>query len=284
MTKIQKQFRLLFTTDLHLDFCEEEQIRAFCDRMKAKKPDGIVITGDISNAIDLKDHLGFLDVCMGGVCPIFFILGNHDYYGSSIAHVRSEMDRLFVYTDAHKAAGAARLGYLGNSGVIPLTEDTALVGHDGWYDGLYADWFRSNVQLRDYYVIQDLDDNHCPLANLRFAKLMELARISTEYVTEQTEKAFVDFDHVFVATHVPPFRESAVYNGKISDSNWMPHFSSMIMGDALRVLANKYPQKRLTVLCGHSHGSADVSFASNLRCLTGFAEYHNPMIVKIFEL
>lgn len=278
------KFKLLWVTDLHFDFCEEDVIRAFCKRMKAEKSDAIVITGDISNANVLEVHLGFLDVLMDGTCPLFFVLGNHDYYGSSIAIVREKVSDLFTYTSEHKKSRAPRLGYLGSSGVIPLTRDTALVGHDGWYDGLYADWFRSTINLRDYFVIQDLDDKHCPVRNLRFAKLMELARISTEYVTEQVEKAFVDFDHVFVATHVPPFRENSVFNGKISDSNWLPHFSSMTMGDALRVLANKYPQKRLTVLCGHSHGSADVSQQSNLRTLTGFAEYHKPLIAKVFEL
>lgn len=277
-------FKLLWTTDIHLDHCHEQKIRAFCRRMKDAEPDAIVITGDISNAGQIVTHLGFMDLLLENQCPIFFVLGNHDYYNGLIASVREEMRQRFTYDETSKMILEPRLGWLASSGVVPLTEDTALVGHDGWYDGQYANWFASNVLLNDYFLIGELSDRACPVRELRFAKINELAKDGAEYVRKNAEKAFETFDHVFVATHVSPFRENSTYNGKISDDNWMPHFSSKAMGDMLFSLAHRHPEKRLTVLCGHSHGSADVQHLPNLRCLTGPARYKYPSICKVFEL
>lgn len=277
-------FKLLWTTDIHLDHCHEERIRAFCRRMKEAEPDAIVITGDISNASQVVLHLGFMDLLLENQCPIFFVLGNHDYYNGLIVSVREEMRQRFTYDEASKMILEPRLGWLGSSGVVPLTEDTALVGHDGWYDGQYANWFASQVRLNDYVLIGELGDIACPVRELRFAKINELAKDAAAYVEKQVKAAFVDFDHVFVATHVAPWPENSVYAGKQSDADWLPHFSSKAMGDVLYRLAQEHPQKRLTVLCGHSHGEADVQHLPNLRALTGKARYRNPKINKVFEL
>jgi len=282
--KEKTPFRLVFCTDLHLNFVDEKTIEEFAQNICAKNPDALVITGDIAEGQNIVDYLAFLDLQMHNRCPIFFVLGNHDYYNRSISEVRKKIGGLFTYSEKQKTEQQPRLGYLSTSGVIPLTEDTALVGHDGWYDGQYANWFTSQVWLNDYHCITELSDKVCPVKSLRFAKLNELARESANYIKEQATKAFEDFDQVFVATHVPPFRENAVYDGKISDDNWLPHFSSKAMGDALLNLAQNNPDKRLTVLCGHSHGQADVQHLPNLRCLTGKAKYRYPMLNKVFEI
>lgn len=283
MTNNQK-FKLAWITDPHINFVSEEKIKQLAETIQGDKPDAVVITGDIAEGHNIVEYLAFFDSMMGNRCPIFFVLGNHDFYKSSVSSVREKIEKLFTYKENHKEDKAARLGYLSTSGVIPLTETTALVGHDGWADGGYADWFKSKVWLNDYALIAELSDRACPLNLLRFDKLQKLSQESAAYVKKQVSKAFEDFDHVFVATHVPPFRENSVYDGKISDNDWMPHFSSKAMGDVLLKLAQNNPDKRLTVLCGHSHGQADVQHLSNLRCLTGFAEYHHPALNKIFEI
>jgi 3',5'-cyclic-AMP phosphodiesterase len=71
--------------------------------------------------------------------PIYFVLGNQDFYGGSIAAVREAV--------ARKAAASRWLHWLPESGVIPLTANTALVGHDSWADGRLGDFFRSEVML-----------------------------------------------------------------------------------------------------------------------------------------
>lgn len=36
---------------------------------------------------------------------------------------------------------------------------------------------------------------------------------------------------IIVLTHVPPFKEACLHKGKISDDDWLPYFSSKVMGD-----------------------------------------------------
>lgn len=273
-------FKLAFATDLHLNFVHEHGIEALCRSFVRAKPDALVITGDISEAPYIVNHLGFLDLNVKANFPIFFILGNHDYYHGSIAEVRETMTRLFTYSEEYKTNLVPRLGWLGSSGVIPLTDKVALIGHDGWYDGQYANWFTSKVWLNDYLLIKDF-------AKLNkgeiYGKINELSLESAEYVEDQLSIAFTKFDHVVVATHVSPFRENSVYNGKISDDDWMPHFSSKFMGETLIEMANNYQHKNITVLCGHSHGKADNKILPNLRCITGEARYRDPKLNMVLE-
>jgi len=277
-------FNLVHATDIHLNFCKEDRIRIFCDQILEKEPDALVITGDISEAPTVVDHLAIISLLLDKSFPIFFVLGNHDYYNGSITEVRETIKRLFTYTEEMKIDKAPRLAWLGSSGIIPLTDNVALVGADGWYDGQYANWFTSKVMLNDYLVIRELNDRSCPVHQLKFEKINELSKNSAEYVRANTEKAFKDFNHIFVATHVAPFRESAVYQGKISNDDWMPHFSSKAMGDVLYKLAEANPDKKITVLCGHSHGEADVTLLPNLRAVTGGAKYYLPSPGKVFSL
>jgi 3',5'-cyclic AMP phosphodiesterase CpdA len=275
-------FRLAFTTDPHLNFVHQKGIEAFCRAIVRAKPDALVITGDISEAPYIVDHLAFLAIQMHEF-PIFFVCGNHDFYNGSVVETRGELEKLFTYPEDFKRNLVPQLGYLSTSGVVPLTEKVALVGHDGWYDGGYANWFRSTVVLNDYYLIREFV-RWGPDRNLVFNQLNEFAAESAAYVFEQLTEAFKTFDHVFVATHVSPFRENSVYNGVMSDDNWMPHFSSKQMGVMLLTMAEKHPEKQITVLCGHSHGQADNQILPNLRCVTGKARYRHPKLNKVFEL
>ncbi len=277
--------RLVWTTDCHLNTVHQHGIEAFCRQIAQEKPDVLVITGDISEAPHLATHLGFMQVQLDILhpTPILFVCGNHDYYHGSIAEMREKLTKLFTYDEVYKKNLVPRIGWLGSSGVVPLTETVALVGHDGWYDGGYANWFNSKVQLWDYQLIAELG-YLCPTNNIRFNKINELAATSTKYVQENLVEAFKNFEHVFVATHVAPFMENSVYNGQISDADWMPHFSSKQMGDMLKDMAQKNLDKKITVLCGHSHGHADNMILPNLRCLTGHARYKYPKVNKVFDL
>lgn len=277
-------FKMLWITDPHLDHTHEKAIESLCRKILNFVPDALVITGDIAEAPTIVSYLGFLAHHLENKFPIFFVLGNHDYYHGSIEEVRENMKRLFTYSENSKKILEPRLGWLSSSGVVPLTQKTALVGHDGWYDGQYANWHTSRVSLGDYLLIRELSDKACPVKELRFDKINELAKEGSEYIQSCIAEAFVTFEHVFVATHVPPFRENAVYAGEISDNHWMPHFSSKHMGDMLLKMAEEYPNKQITVLCGHSHGKADNLIAPNLRCLTGLARYRHPAINHIFKI
>ena len=50
--------------------------------------------------------------------------------------------------------------WLPASGVVQITEETALVGHGGWGDGRAGNFLESGVVLNDYLLIQELQDAH----------------------------------------------------------------------------------------------------------------------------
>src|SRR5438552_1803306 len=96
-------------------------------------------------------------------CPVYFVLGNHDFYLGSIAGVWTHMEAL--------CSDRPNLRWLPRAGVVPLTEHTGLVGADGWGDGQLGDYWASTVELSDWGLIEEfagLDERQ------RFDKLRAL--------------------------------------------------------------------------------------------------------------
>ncbi len=278
-----QEYKLLWTTDIHLNFVHEKRIEAFCNRILRQEPDGVVITGDISEAPFLFDHLSILDMKLKHI-PIFFVCGNHDYYHGSIATLRERLAEFFSYNEGQKLAGDPKLAWLGSSGVVPLSERTALIGADGWYDGIYANWLNSRVELNDYLLISEFVFHYHDRQTL-LDTLRDVSKKSADYVEKNLKEALENgYEEVVVATHVPPWRENATYNGKISDDQFMPHFSSAYMGDAITKVASQYPNQSVTVLCGHSHGKAHHKPLENVNAYTGEARYKHPSIAGVFNL
>ncbi len=80
--------------------------------------------------------------------PIYFVLGNHDYYHGSIAKVREEVRHLSIDSN--------QLFWLPESGPVQLSDEVALIGHGGWGDARFGDFDESTVYLSDYVAIQEL--------------------------------------------------------------------------------------------------------------------------------
>lgn len=279
------KFKLLHITDPHLNFSSAETIQRWCANIISHKPNAIVITGDIAESHILVDHLDALETSLGKTFPIFFVLGNHDFYRGSISAVQATMKRLYTYENSTSLNLEPELGWLDSSGVIRLTEKCALIGAGGWWDGGYANWFKSQLDMNDYYLIKELSGPVIQNRQERFDKLQLLSAESADYVRRQLQAAFdAGYKTVYVATHVPPFKESSVYNGKISDDTWLPHFSSKKMGEALTQVCLANPDKQATVLCGHTHGTSTYLALKNLTVLCGAAEYGNPGIANIINI
>jgi len=264
--------RLLFATDIHLDHARKEAIGDFCQAILDRDPDGVIITGDIAEAKTITKLLKIVESVIKR--PIYFCLGNHDFYFGSISEVRAAMVKL---TNESKY-----LRYLPQVGIVELSppEDrggVALVGHDGWADGRYGNFWTSTVALNDYLHIKDLacfGMKRLPL----YYKLNELGDEAAAYLRDALERAFKSYRKVVCATHVPPYPLSAVYNGKPSDDNWLPHFSCKAVGDVMTKIMLDRPDRELHVLCGHSHGDAEYQPLPNLRVTTGGAVYTKPEI------
>ncbi len=256
---------LAWLTDPHLDFAGIDRARALARAIARSDPDRLVITGDIAESAGLQ---GWLDlfVRLLGETPIDFDLGNHDFYGASVADVREEVRQL--------CASSPTLTWLGGCArPIPLTEEACLIGHDGWGDGRDGDVMQTPVQLADFEYIEDL--RGLDRAGLAEA-LRRLGDEAAEFLEAQCARALAGFDHVIVATHVPPFRAAAWHEGRLSDDHWSPFFVCRAAGRVLRAAMSAHPTKRMTVLCGHTHSDGVAFVLPNLTVMTGAATYRHP--------
>jgi hypothetical protein len=55
------------------------------------------------------------------------------------------------------------------------------------------------------------------------------------------------------------------------------------VGDLISDYGRQYPEKQITVLCGHVHYARTAQIAPNIGCYTGGAEYWKPEIQRVFE-
>ncbi|MBA3868099.1 MAG: metallophosphoesterase [Anaerolineae bacterium] len=263
--------RAAWLTDIHLNFLKPVQLEKFYQQIKQAEPDCVLISGDIGEAPRLKYYLQQLESRLP--YPIYFVLGNHDYYGASIENV-DELVREMTDTSPH-------LHWLTIEGVVELSPTVGLIGHDGWADGRYGDYAASTVMLNDYLAIRDF----VGMTKVqRLALLNSLGDAAARYVLEWLPVALTRYDHVFFMTHVPPFTQACLHEGQSYNDEWLPHYASKAIGDALIKVMRDYPKKTLTVLCGHTHGRVEAHILDNLLVMTGGAEYSRPEVQRVFEM
>ncbi len=257
-------------TDIHLEFLGNKEAVAFVKELAAQRLDGLFLTGDISTATQIEYHLQLFEDCQ---TPVYFVLGNHDYYGGAIETVRQKIEET-----CNKSKW---LHWLSTSGVVALTKDTCLVGHDGWADGRLGDYTGSKVLLNDYVKIQDF------VKAGGVGRLDLLGRLGDQgaaYLKDILPRALEQYRQVIVLTHIPPCKEACWHQGEISDDDWLPHFSCKAVGDVLTEFMAAAPDKQMTVLCGHTHSSGECQILPNLQIKTGSAKYGSPKIQEIIQL
>jgi len=268
--------RVAWVTDIHLNFVSPAGLAAFGRALAADAPDALLVGGDISEAPTLVAHLEALAAAFGPR-PIYFVLGNHDFYRGSIAGVYDDVERF-------TRAGGAGPAWLPACGVVALSERTGLVGADGWGDARLGDFTRSSVWLNDYVLIAELAAAAAESRAALAARLGAFGDRWAAHVRAHVPPALARFEHVVFLTHVPPFEAACWYDGRISDANWLPHFTCKAVGDALLECAAAAPQRRLTVLCGHTHGAGEAHPAPNVHVYTGAADYGAPALQRLLPV
>ncbi len=262
---------LAWLTDPHLNFLDGDALDAFIEALQAEPVDGLVLTGDIAEADSVLPIMERLDQRLS--YPIYFVLGNHDYYGSSVSETRRAVERW--------VAGSARSHWLPASGVLGLSETTALIGHSGWGDGRIGDFLESNVNLNDYRLIEDLSG--LPKSEL-YERLKQLGDEAAVHLKQTLLQALDDYDEVIVATHVPPFLESCWYQEQTVLNEWTPHFTCEAVGQVLKQVMRDHRNKTLRVYCGHTHNGGVAQVLPNLVVYTGGAEYHRPALQEAISV
>jgi hypothetical protein len=259
--------KLAWATDIHLNFVGEADVERFCAAVLELDPAGLLLSGDIAEADSLVRWLEFMDARLG--IPIYFVLGNHDFYRGDIASVREAVGSL----------GNPRLHYLPDTGPLELMPGISLVGHDGWGDARIGDMEHFHL-LSDYLLIEDILDTIRDLPLGRdidrtplIPKLRALGDEAEAALRPHLAQAAKTSHSVLVLTHVPPFREACWNKGRVSDEAWLPGFTCKAIGDRLLVEADKRPATTFSVLCGHVHSSGEVQMRPNLEVYTGFGDY-----------
>ncbi len=262
--------KLAWATDTHLDMVDDAFVVG--EVMRANVAcDALLITGDVAASPSLVSSLR--DIRRGIAVPVYFILGNHDYwYGG------------FVETHARARLATAEIPgvtWLREAGVVQLSERVALVGTDGFYDAGYGKPHDSGVVMNDWRKIEELRGplfDGTLLTELRYHG--QLCATEAEPVLRDALDAYPE---VIFATHVPPWPEAAWHKGQRTDPECLPWYTSRAMGEMLARVAAEYPHRQIRVLCGHVHSPGEAQIADNLRCSTGAAEYGAPAVWTVID-
>lgn len=261
--------KCIWLTDIHLNFLDENERKNFYQNIIDAQADAILLTGDIAEAPSLPDILNEMTAFIQK--PIYFILGNHDYYRGQVNEVRMAM---VILTEAQKG-----LFWLPASGIQQLNDDVILIGQDGWADGRLGDYPNSSVVLNDSRLITDLFQKKILGKYALLEKMQELADSDALKLKDNLMQAITQNPKkIIVLTHVPPFKENCLYNSKISEDDYLPFFGSKIMGDVLTQVAEENKHIEFLVLCGHTHSESHYQPLDNLLVRSGKADYGHPEI------
>jgi len=210
--------KLTWLTDVHLNFLEKDKRMDFYQMLIATDSDGVVLSGDIAEATSIE--LILKEMANATQKPIYFVLGNHDYYRGSVHDVRSKMTSIIK--------DEPFLFWLPASGPQKLNNDVVLLGYDCFADGRYGDYTNSRVVLNDSRMIVDLFQSGALGKYPLLEKMQQLADQDAE-----------------VCRH----------EGKISSDDYLPFFSSKVTGEILMHAAESYPEIEFLALCDHKHSN-----------------------------
>lgn len=270
-----KKNRLIWLSDLHLNLCDRDTVCEFMDSLDIIDADGIVISGDIGDADTVVDYLENMACEVNR--PIYFVLGNHDFYGGSFSSIYSDICKLH-----HKDERLTYLSDISSRTPIKLSGTTVLIGEDGWCDGQLGNIKKSALQLNDFVLIDELkglckQDKIDKIWDLGYSQ-------STNCLGKLLRATEQGYKNIILATHVPPFAGASWHEGKQSGDDWLPYFACKAMGDVILEVMKDNPDTKLTVLCGHTHSRGMYKPLPNVWVHTAQAKYGKPEIQQVLDL
>lgn len=262
--------KIIWISDVHLNFLHNnlEAREIFYLSLKEAKGDSILLTGDIAESHDVAHYIKEMQERTGKV--VHFILGNHDFYGSSVAAVKRSVKHL---------------GYLGSQQIVPLSASTALIGVDGWGDTRNGDYKNSLLTMSDWLYIDDLRKEYGKGMDKLKVQLMKLADADARKLKRRVLKAIDQgYKKIIIATHVPPFEEVCFNAGKKSTPSGLPFFSSKCLGEVILPIAKRNAAIDFLWLSGHTHSRAKHKPCNNLTSKVAKAVYFHPQIEEIIHV
>lgn len=270
--------RVAWITDPHLNFLP--YVTPFGEYVMGCNPDAVLLTGDISESHTLVRDLLLFKAGLRADVPVWFVLGNHDSYRSSVASTKEEAQEF-----AAKTPGFTYLSTAQQEAIL-LTEGTYLVGTDGWYSAQTRNAIDSLVEMSDFEFVEEMRVRRGSALERRVGRVSAAGLLAYEdarLAEKQLHKVLLKTPaHVVIATHVPPYAEASFHEGGTSDEAWAPWFSNLHLGAVLDTFAKNNPAVKFSVYCGHTHTAGTYKRRPNLTVFVGAAAYGNPHIAELY--
>jgi predicted phosphohydrolase len=268
--------KLIWLTDIHLNFLDKQRRMDFYGQVARAPGDRVLISGDIAEAPVVSQILTEMALAINK--PIYFVLGNHDYYQGQVNTVRQKMEGL--------TRNEPLLHWLPESGAQNLGDGAILLGNDCWADGRYGNYANSRICVNDSRMIIDLFHASIPGKYPLLEKMQDLADKDAQRLKSDLVGSIKKHwpERVIILMHIPPFKEVCMHEGQISGDDFLPFFASKATGDALVQVAQENPGIEFLGLCGHTHSKAHAQPYGNLTIRAGAAEYGRPEIQDIIDV
>lgn len=252
--------RFAWFSDVHLGLTALPSFkRMFIARLNDANVDGLFLTGDISTGILIESNLIYL--ARKFEKPIYFVLGNHDYFGRHTNSVHSDVKRI--------CSEHPNMHWMTDSGVLELNEYVAVVGTEGWFDAVgdtralrwTFDWFMT----LDFLQLDGMPE--------RIVRWREMASASATLVAKNLRQALKTHGEVYVLTHFPPWLDATVLTGSFTERLRASYNTNTVMGRAIEEVMREHPDQKVTVLSGHTHAPCHLQVRDNVECHVARANY-----------
>lgn len=270
---------LVWASDIHFPLATLTAAELWARAVSLSGADMLVLTGDVSNCRRIYRDLDWISrVAARPACmETRFILGNHDLLDAKhqeTCPIENTRDAL-RYNLASRS-GPDDLIYLHDieptdrKCEIPHQPGFVMLGVDGWWDG------------RAEYAKPPASE----VARLNRLKYARRADLDTWKLRERLNRILnapggpscrgTAVTDIVILTHVPPYPEAALHNGKPTGPTMIGRYSNVGLGTMLSEIAAANQKILFTVLCGHTHDDAYLRVAPNLHVFVQGAVHGAP--------
>jgi predicted phosphohydrolase len=249
--------KFLWYTDTHLDKLAPWTLISFIRNIVKIKPAGVFLTGDISTGPLLSTHLKLMAHFIP--CPIYFVLGNHDYHLTSF---EKQHDKIRSLCQKYP-----NLIWVTDTDLVPLNEEVALIGVEGWYDAQlgnpkYIQFTPDWLLIEDFKPLTSLDD--------KLKKFRKLSHQSCKLLEHKLEQALEqDYKKIYILTHFPPWKEATRDEGTLLEPLYLPYNVNLALGQTIENVMAARKKRSVDVYCGHTHHAEHIHVSRNIRCQVG---------------
>ena len=258
--------RIAWFTDVHFETLTREAVQEYLETNATRRFDVALLGGDIGKG---PSTYRYLEMAMQiWKRPIYFVLGNHDFYVSSLQATHENMS---VWSKARTNAH-----YLPAHAPVEVEPGCVLLGQNGWGDARVGSPETSKARMNDWVYIEEFAGLG---STARIALLKRLGDQAAAALEVQIVNVLEKYSSIILLTHVPPFEVTCA-----DKEDGAPYYCCVAMGDVIRKLMKGRADKRMLILSGHVHCTSHQQVLPNVLQLTADAKYTGPCPPTEFEV